>query len=116
MVDHYVHVIRIFEGCCAAIRWHRQIALAVMSFAESVGQNRADIFRTSFGSEIKRMPPFELSLGREWHFVDLVAANEIAAYGDLLCTVLATAPRRCLAFLAPQSNPATTAFSVVSGP
>jgi len=82
-MDHDVDVILVVEGRCAAIK--RGIIEVPFRRSDPPNELRkvVPVFvvagAAAFGGKIILVPSLELSVGRQWHPVDFLAADDIIA-------------------------------------
>src|SRR6476620_9542620 len=85
-MDHNADVIRIVEGCCAALE--RSVIESPLRRSDLPNQLRKllPVFVVSYpaalGGKIILIPPLELSLWRQRHLANFLAADQITAHGD----------------------------------
>src|SRR5262245_18858821 len=85
-MDHDTDMIRVVEGCSAALeRRIIEVPLRRSELPDELVKIMPVFFVASaaaFGRKIKLVPPFELSLGRQWHLVSFRVADQISTHGD----------------------------------
>src|SRR5262245_42585905 len=85
-MDHYLDMIRVVEGRCSPIERSRiEVPFWRRKLPNEPGKITPIFFvagSAAFGGKIKLIPPFELSLRRQWRLVSGRAADQITANGD----------------------------------
>src|SRR5882724_5256012 len=94
---HDADVIRIVEGCCAALeRGVIESPLRRSELPDELGKI-VPVFLVAGAAAVRGkivlVPPFELSLWRQRHPADFLAADQITAHGDE--SLAALRPERC---------------------